>query len=72
MDKFTRSREAHHHKATDLSAAKLVVANSKPDQPSLTDIMSAIQGIRVALEVKIDSMATEVTLLRADFRKMSN
>ena len=71
MDKFTRPREAHHQKATEPSTAELEVANPEPGQPSLTDILSVIQGIRGALEGKIYSMTTEVTLLRADFRKMS-
>ena len=34
--------------------------------------MSAIQGIRGVLEIKVDSVATEVTLLLADFRKISD
>ena len=40
------------------------------ESPSLVDVMAAIQGVKGALEGKMDSMAAEVTLLRAEFRKL--
>ncbi|KAJ1130474.1 hypothetical protein NDU88_008826 [Pleurodeles waltl] len=40
------------------------------EEPSRADILSAIQGSRVALEGKIETV--EVNLLRADLRKVSD
>ncbi|KAJ1140569.1 hypothetical protein NDU88_006918 [Pleurodeles waltl] len=40
------------------------------DSISLKNIMVAIQGVLGALEPKIDSVGTEVALMRADFHKL--
>ncbi|KAJ1150786.1 hypothetical protein NDU88_003575 [Pleurodeles waltl] len=42
------------------------------EEPSLVEILAAIQGSRVALEGKIETVAVEVNLLRADLRKVSD
>ncbi|KAJ1128021.1 hypothetical protein NDU88_006413 [Pleurodeles waltl] len=39
---------------------------------SQAEILAAIQGSRVALECKIETVAVEVNLLRADLRKVSD
>ncbi|KAJ1144043.1 hypothetical protein NDU88_010345 [Pleurodeles waltl] len=41
------------------------------DKPSRAELLAAIQGSRVALEGKIETVAVEVNLLRADLRKVS-
>ncbi|KAJ1087688.1 hypothetical protein NDU88_000854 [Pleurodeles waltl] len=41
-------------------------------EPSRTELLAAIQGSRVALEGKIETVAVEVNLLRADLWKMSD
>ncbi|KAJ1166112.1 hypothetical protein NDU88_006521 [Pleurodeles waltl] len=43
-----------------------------PEEPSQTDLMEVIQGSRVALEGKIQTVAIEVTLLHAVLRKVSD
>ncbi|KAJ1171410.1 hypothetical protein NDU88_003272 [Pleurodeles waltl] len=40
-------------------------------EPSRVELLAAIQGSRVALEGKIEMVAVEVNLLRADLRKVS-
>ncbi|KAJ1216375.1 hypothetical protein NDU88_003977 [Pleurodeles waltl] len=42
------------------------------EEPLRTEILAAIQGSRVALEGKIEMVAVEVNLLRADLRKISD
>ncbi|KAJ1087706.1 hypothetical protein NDU88_000871 [Pleurodeles waltl] len=42
------------------------------EEPSGAEILPAIQGSRVALEGKIEMVAVEVNLLRADLRKFSD
>ncbi|KAJ1144461.1 hypothetical protein NDU88_010759 [Pleurodeles waltl] len=42
------------------------------EKPSQAEILAAIQGSRVALEGKIETLAVEVNLLRADLRKVSD
>ncbi|KAJ1213204.1 hypothetical protein NDU88_000843 [Pleurodeles waltl] len=41
------------------------------EEPSQAETLAAIQGSRVALEGKIETVAVEVNLLRADLRKVS-
>ncbi|KAJ1194250.1 hypothetical protein NDU88_003539 [Pleurodeles waltl] len=43
-----------------------------PEEPSRTELLAPILGSRVALEGKIEAVAVEVNLLRADLRKVSN
>ncbi|KAJ1155588.1 hypothetical protein NDU88_008317 [Pleurodeles waltl] len=43
-----------------------------PEEPSRPERLVAIQGSRVALEVKIETVVVEVNLLRADLRKVSD
>ncbi|KAJ1100624.1 hypothetical protein NDU88_005705 [Pleurodeles waltl] len=42
------------------------------EEPSRAEILAAIQGSRVALEGKIETVAVEMNLLRADLRKVSD
>ncbi|KAJ1114893.1 hypothetical protein NDU88_003123 [Pleurodeles waltl] len=42
------------------------------EEPSQVEILAAIQGSRVALEGKIETVVVEVNLLRADLRKVSD
>ncbi|KAJ1177080.1 hypothetical protein NDU88_002344 [Pleurodeles waltl] len=42
------------------------------EEPSRAEILAAIQGSRVAIEGKIETVAVEVNLLRADLRKVSD
>ena len=69
MDKYTTSRELRQQKEQEPEPTEKTPRDSDPVQPSLADIMAAIQDVRGTLEVKIDSIVTEVNLLRADFRK---
>ncbi|KAJ1128770.1 hypothetical protein NDU88_007145 [Pleurodeles waltl] len=41
-------------------------------EPSRAELLAAIQGSKEALKGKIESVAIEVNLLRADLRKVSN
>ncbi|KAJ1135865.1 hypothetical protein NDU88_002294 [Pleurodeles waltl] len=43
-----------------------------PEEPSRAELLAAIQCSRVALEGKIETVAVEVNLLRADFRNVSD
>ncbi|KAJ1128675.1 hypothetical protein NDU88_007050 [Pleurodeles waltl] len=43
-----------------------------PEEPSRAELLAAIQGSRVALEGKIETVAVEVNLLLADLRKVSD
>ncbi|KAJ1099546.1 hypothetical protein NDU88_004647 [Pleurodeles waltl] len=43
-----------------------------PEEPSRAELLAAIQGSRVTLEGKIEMVAVEVNLLRADHRKVSD
>ncbi|KAJ1117805.1 hypothetical protein NDU88_006001 [Pleurodeles waltl] len=43
-----------------------------PEEPSRDELLSAIQGSRVALEGKIETAAVEINLLWADLRKVSD
>ncbi|KAJ1154895.1 hypothetical protein NDU88_007638 [Pleurodeles waltl] len=40
--------------------------------PTLHDVMEAIKGVHISLESYIDSVMTEVGLLRADLRNMGS
>ncbi|KAJ1157271.1 hypothetical protein NDU88_009986 [Pleurodeles waltl] len=42
------------------------------EEPSRAEILAAIQGSRVALEGKIETVAVEVNVLREDLRKVSD
>ncbi|KAJ1213702.1 hypothetical protein NDU88_001334 [Pleurodeles waltl] len=42
------------------------------EQPSIAELLAAIQGSWVALESKIETVAVEVNRLRADLRKVSD
>ncbi|KAJ1198353.1 hypothetical protein NDU88_002194 [Pleurodeles waltl] len=42
------------------------------DEPSRAELLAAIQGFRVALKGKIETVAVEVNLLQADLRKVSD
>ncbi|KAJ1192359.1 hypothetical protein NDU88_001669 [Pleurodeles waltl] len=42
------------------------------EEPSRAEILAAIQGSRVALEGKIETVVVEVNLFRADLRKVSD
>ncbi|KAJ1119156.1 hypothetical protein NDU88_007342 [Pleurodeles waltl] len=44
---------------------------ANPEEPSRAELLAAIQGYRVALEGKIETVAVEVNLLRADLQKVS-
>ena len=68
LDKFTRPKEADKGSLPSVQDDQQSLASAT--EPSLTDIMAAIQGIQVTLEGKMDAISTEVTLLRADFGKM--
>ncbi|KAJ1123013.1 hypothetical protein NDU88_001486 [Pleurodeles waltl] len=41
-------------------------------EPTRAELLAAIQGARVALDGKIETVAVEVNLLRADLRKVSD
>ncbi|KAJ1173596.1 hypothetical protein NDU88_005426 [Pleurodeles waltl] len=43
-----------------------------PEEPSRAELLAAIQGSRVVLESKIETVVVEVNLLQADLRKVSN
>ncbi|KAJ1092734.1 hypothetical protein NDU88_005844 [Pleurodeles waltl] len=43
-----------------------------PEEPSHAELLSAIQGSRVALEGKIETVAVEVNLVWADLQKVSD
>ncbi|KAJ1084842.1 hypothetical protein NDU88_004988 [Pleurodeles waltl] len=45
---------------------------ANPEEPSCAEHFAAIQGSRVALEDKIETVALEVNLLRADLQKVSD
>ncbi|KAJ1082187.1 hypothetical protein NDU88_002355 [Pleurodeles waltl] len=45
---------------------------ANPELPSCVELLAAIQGSRVALEGKIETVAVEVNLLRADLLKVSD
>ncbi|KAJ1174588.1 hypothetical protein NDU88_006408 [Pleurodeles waltl] len=47
-------------------------ASTNTEEPSRAEILAAVQGSRVALEGKIETVAVEVNLLRADLRKVSD
>ncbi|KAJ1160408.1 hypothetical protein NDU88_000910 [Pleurodeles waltl] len=41
-------------------------------EPSRAELLAAIKGSRVALERKIETVAVEINLLRADLQKVSD
>ncbi|KAJ1206324.1 hypothetical protein NDU88_001731 [Pleurodeles waltl] len=45
---------------------------ANPEEPSRAELLAAIQGSRVALEGKIETVAVEVNLLRAELWKVSD
>ncbi|KAJ1136850.1 hypothetical protein NDU88_003264 [Pleurodeles waltl] len=47
-------------------------APQNPEEPSHSELLAAIQGSRVALEGKIETVAVKVNLLQADLRKVSD
>ncbi|KAJ1191084.1 hypothetical protein NDU88_000400 [Pleurodeles waltl] len=49
----------------------VICAPGSTGEPSQAKLLAAIQGSRVALEGKIETMAVEVYLLRADLRNVS-
>ena len=70
LDKFTRQKDTLSGSLPDAHESQQSLADTAAVEPSLADIMTAIQGIQVTLEGKMDSISTEVNLLRADFGKM--
>ena len=70
LDKFTRPKEVEGEKRDSISERKTEVTENATPQPSLAEIMAAIQGVQGALEAKIDTMAVDVNLLRTDLRNI--
>ena len=72
MDKYTKPREVVQPKDHEPDQIEQMANITDLAQPSLSDIMAAIQDIRGTIEIKIDSIATEMNLLRADFQKTND
>ncbi|KAJ1216121.1 hypothetical protein NDU88_003727 [Pleurodeles waltl] len=53
-----------------LSRAETKIASAEDSSFTLGDIMVAIQSVKTAMETKIDSTASEVTLVRSDLQNM--
>ena len=70
LDKFARPKETETGKIDSTNDAPKEGADISVPQPSLAEIMLAIQGVQGALEAKMDTMAVDVNLLRADLRQM--
>ena len=73
LDKFTKvtkPRETLYVEEGESQRLPDKATSEEIMQPSLADIMTALQGVRTTLETKIDAVSTEITLLRADFHKM--
>ncbi|KAJ1084769.1 hypothetical protein NDU88_004915 [Pleurodeles waltl] len=70
LDKFTKPRETAKALYTEDLSMEMANVTLEEDTISSKDIMAAIQGVRGALEFKIDSVGMEVALMRADFNKL--
>ncbi|KAJ1096536.1 hypothetical protein NDU88_001672 [Pleurodeles waltl] len=56
---------------TDLGGTQNTSPGEKRLDPTLQDILQAITASRVALEGKIDALATDLTVLRDDHRRLA-
>ena len=72
LDKFTRPKDPATSSSPHPACPQEESDRQAPRDPSLSDIMTAIRGIQGALQGKMDSMSSEITLLTADFRKMGD
>ncbi|KAJ1165779.1 hypothetical protein NDU88_006196 [Pleurodeles waltl] len=72
MEQYTTPLPLPHRPARSDENVDNMRVPVNPEEPSRAELLAAIQGSKVALEGKIETVAVEVNLLRADLRKVSN
>ncbi|KAJ1098839.1 hypothetical protein NDU88_003946 [Pleurodeles waltl] len=72
MEQYTTSVALPQRPARSEVSGDVANAPSSAGEPSQAELLAAIQGSRVALEGKIETVAVEVNLLRADLQKVSD
>ncbi|KAJ1134624.1 hypothetical protein NDU88_001075 [Pleurodeles waltl] len=70
MEQYTTPLPQRQTRTGGLGEALEVPATA--GEPTCTELLATIHGARVALEGKIETVAVEVNLLRADLRKVSD
>ncbi|KAJ1198313.1 hypothetical protein NDU88_002155 [Pleurodeles waltl] len=72
MEQYTTPIPVSLHQTHLGGAGEVHGTPAAVEEPSWAELLAAIQASRVALEGKIETMAVEVNLLRADLRKVSD
>ncbi|KAJ1191839.1 hypothetical protein NDU88_001154 [Pleurodeles waltl] len=72
MEQYTTPVPLPQHPARSQGSRDDTKPSANPEAPSRAELLAAVQGSRVALEGKIETVAVEVNLLRADLRKVSD
>ncbi|KAJ1188134.1 hypothetical protein NDU88_004899 [Pleurodeles waltl] len=72
MEQYTTPVSLPQRPARSEVSGEVADEASSAGEPSRSELLAAIQGSRVALEGKRETVAVEVNLLRADLRKVSN
>ena len=72
LDKYTKPKKNLVDPPMEVAVSQTGPGQGVSGDPSLADIMTAIRGIQETLEIKMDSISTEVNLLRADFGRMKD
>ncbi|KAJ1159921.1 hypothetical protein NDU88_000425 [Pleurodeles waltl] len=73
LDKYTIPKgPAEAEGPIDLVMASQTQTVTEWESPSLLEVMETIKGVRTSQESQIDSVTTEVGLLRADLRNMGS
>ena len=74
LDRFAFSKGIKDSQRSGSEKTSSPVEDSTRDDdtdPTLKDILAAIQGVKGSLETKIDTVSIDVNLLRTDLRNMS-
>ncbi|KAJ1105207.1 hypothetical protein NDU88_002615 [Pleurodeles waltl] len=70
LDNFTQPKDIARAPQPKMPQSGMETSNPEEDTSTLKDIMDTIKGLCGTLESKIDSVSTEVVLMRADFHKL--
>ncbi|KAJ1181159.1 hypothetical protein NDU88_006369 [Pleurodeles waltl] len=72
MEQYTTPTPLHQCQTHIGGPGEVLGTPATAEEPSRDELLAAIQGFRVALEGKIEMVAVEVNLLRADLCKVSD
>ncbi|KAJ1165789.1 hypothetical protein NDU88_006206 [Pleurodeles waltl] len=70
MEQYTTPVPLPQRQARLEGSGDVLSAPANPEKPSCAELLAAIQGSRVNLEGKIETVAVDINLLRSDLRQV--